>query len=404
MTSDNPQEKQQIRHCMVVHATYPLGETRVEREALALVEQGFYVDVICLRGRTEPNTEMVDGVQVFRLPVRRNKGRGLFSQLLEYFVFFTMASIKLATLHRRHRYRIVQLHNLPDFLVFAAWIPKLSGARLILDLHDLMPEFYAGRFGTQLSGWQSRLLCWQERLSCRFADRVITVTEPWRETLIQRGIPGEKISVVMNVADDRVFQAADELERPARNDERFTLVYHGNITWRYGIDLAVRAIDRVRSEIPQIHFLIHGYGDYREQLAQLIDELGLQNHVTFTTRAMPTSELPKLIRKANVGVVPYRRDIFTDGILPTKLMEYAALEMPVITARTPAIEAYFDSTMVQFFEPDSVEDLAHCILGLFNDRERLAELSNGIRRFNERYSWSKTSARYVELVSELARK
>ena len=404
MTPDNSQEKHRIRHCMVVHATYPLGETRVEREALVLVEQGYRVDVICLRGRNEPATETVEGVQVFRLPVGRNKGRGLVSQLIEYLVFFTLASIKLTRLHRRQRYHVVQVHNLPDFLVFAAWIPKLSGARLILDLHDLMPEFFAGRFGTNLSGWPSRLLRWQERLSCRFANHVITVTEPWRETLIERGIPGEKISVVMNVADDRVFRAENEPETPARKDEGFTLVYHGNITWRYGIDLAVRAVDRVRNEIPQIHFLIHGHGDYRDQLARLIDELGLQNHVTFTTRAMPTLELPKLIRKANVGVVPYRRDVFTDGILPTKLMEYAALEIPVITARTPAIEAYFDSTMVQFFEPDSVDDLARCILELFNDREHLAELKNGIRRFNDRYSWSRTGAEYVELVSTLAGK
>ena len=402
MTLGSQQAEKRIRHCMVVHATYPLGETRVEREALALVDQDFGVDVICLRGTAEPATERVEGVQVHRLPVRRNKGRGPVSQFIEYLIFFTLVSIKLAGLHRRRRYHIVQVHNLPDFLIFAAWLPRLFGARLILDLHDLMPEFYAARFGSSMSSWPSRLLRWQERLSCRFAHHVITVTEPWRETLIRRGIPGDKITVVMNVADTRVFRAEDHPETAAHDNERFTLVYHGNITYRYGIDLAVLALDRVRQTIPNIHFRIHGYGDYADRLEQLIKELGLQDHVTFTTRAIPTAELPKLINRADVGVVPYRRDVFTDGILPTKLMEYAALEKPVITARTPAIEAYFDDTMVQFFEPGSADDLAECILSLYKEQGRLENLRIGIRRFNELYSWTKAAAKYVALAEELA--
>jgi hypothetical protein len=71
---------------------------------------------------------------------------------------------------------VVQAHNLPDFLVFAALVPKLLGARLILDLHDLMPEFYASRFKSGMTSFPIRLLCWQERLSCLFAKHVITVT------------------------------------------------------------------------------------------------------------------------------------------------------------------------------------------------------------------------------------
>ncbi|MBE7552567.1 MAG: glycosyltransferase family 4 protein [Anaerolineales bacterium] len=400
---DNKNENKNKRHCMVVHAYYPLGETRVERQALALVKHGYEVDVICLWARKGPEFETRDGVNIYRLPVKRDKSGGSKAQLLEYLTFFVLASRKLASLHWRHRYGTVQVHNLPDFLVFAGLIPKLMGAKLILDIHDLMPEFYAARFkNSNWSSWPIRLIRWQEQISCRFANKVITVTELWRNTLIQRGVPAEKVCVVMNVADDRIFQRPSINELSARNNDRFRLIYHGNITQRYGIDSLVRAVNLVRYKIPNIHLMIHGGGDYRETLMKLVDELDLKEHVQFSSGLLlPSSELPNLIRTADVGVVPYRRDIFTDGILPTKLMEYTALGVPSIVARTPAIEAYFDETMVEYFTPENVDELAASILKLYDDPVHRATLAKNADSFNQRYNWTKLSVEYVGLIDAL---
>ncbi|HEY0736720.1 MAG TPA: glycosyltransferase family 4 protein, partial [Herpetosiphonaceae bacterium] len=287
-------------HCMVVHAYYPVREPRVEREVNALLKHGYTVDVICLRQDGEPATETRDGVRIIRLPVKRHRGKGAAVQLLEYLAFFTAAFARLALLHRRERYDVVQIHNLPDFLVFAALVPKLAGARVILDIHDVMPEFYASRFKSGMSSWPVRLVRWQEWLSCRFADHVITVTDLWRETLIQRGVRPDKVSVVMNVANDQVFQAGAAAEAPERQDDHFNVLYHGTITERYGIDLLIRATDRVRHTIPEVRLTIHGVGEYRDALAQLTAELGLQDYVQFSTRFIPTPEMPQFIRQADV--------------------------------------------------------------------------------------------------------
>jgi len=386
---------------MVVHARYPIGETRVEREAGALVNHGHEVDVICLVGHGEPAHEIVDGINVYRVPVRRHQGRGLIAQLFEYLAFFVFAWLKLVALHRRRRYSVVQVHNLPDWLVFVGLVPKLAGAQLILDLHDLMPEFYAARFNRSLTARSVRLLIWQEQISCRFADHVITVTEAWRETLIQRGVATTKVSVVMNVADDRIFLRFKQDERPAMRDGHMRLLYHGNVTHRYGIDLAIRAVGLIREQVPNIHLHIHGWGDARKTLIDLTSELGLQEQVSFSMQSLLTSELPKLICEADVCLVPYRRDIFTDGVLPTKLMEYSALGMPAIVSRTPAIQAYFSDTMAEFFEPGDVDDLARHILELYHNPFRLAELARGCLKFNQLYNWTKTSVEYVALVERL---
>ena len=391
-----------LRHCMVVHAHYPFGETRVEREARSLVDHGYEVDVISLGGKSESRHEIVDGINIYRLPVMRHLKIGLIAQLLEYFAFFALATFKLTALNIQRRYNVVQVHNIPDWLVFVALIPKLTGTRVILDLHDLMPEFYAGRFNRSLNSWAVRLLIWQERISCWFADHVITVTELWRDTLIRRGLPPAKVSVVMNLADNKFFFRTSTLQNVYRKDMSFHLLYHGNLTYRYGIDLVIRAIGLLRREIPDIHLTVHGWGDYRRSLVELTDNLDLNNQVSFSTAPVPTSGLPQIIRQADVCVVPYRQDVFTDGILPTKLMEYAALAMPVIVARTLTIATYFDESMVQFFAPGDVEDLACCIRVLYADRNRLNQLKHGIDRFNQQYSWAIQSLDYVSLVQRLA--
>ncbi len=281
-------------------------------------------------------------------------------------------------------------------------IPKLMGVPIILDLHDLMPEFYAGRYGNSKS-LTARLIRLQERLACRFADHVITVSEHWRQALIRRGVPEKKCSVVMNVADEsHIPSIGTDLDNYTHVKDSFRLIYHGTLVERYGLDLAIKAVDRVRFDIPGIHLTLVGFGDYLPHLKEMVEDLRLNEYVTFVKLQL-AEKLPDLIRSCHLGIVPYRNDIFTDGLLPTKLMEYAALGMPAIAARTSAIHAYFKDTMTEFFEPDNLDDLVRCILALYNNPERLSELACGCQKFNQQYNWAKVSSEYAALVDDLSR-
>jgi glycosyltransferase involved in cell wall biosynthesis len=393
-----------MRHCMVVHSHYPIGEPRVEREAKALIQRGYQVDVICLRSDQEKPFEQVDGVDIFRLPVQRHRGRGPAIQMIEYLTFFILAFFRLSFLYSKRHYDSVQVHNLPDFLVFAALVPKLGGARILLDLHDLMPEFYASSFEAGMKSSAVRLLILQEKLSCWFADHVITVTELWRKSLIRRGVAAEKVSVVMNVADASIFQ---RLVIPITGSEEkqtggFNLIYHGTLAHRYGIDLLIEALTQLRPQIPEIHLVIHGRGEFMEELRSQASALGVESLITFSTQYLPMTEVPRLIQEADLGIVPYRRDIFTDGILPTKLMEYVALGVPVLAADTPIIRQYFDESMVQYFQAGDVNDLARNILWLYEHRDRLAELAQNADQFNRQYSWNHIADSYAETLSRLS--
>ena len=388
---------------MIVFSLYPLGETRVQREAEALLRQGYEVDVICIRMPGEAPNDEYKGVKIYReeirLPIVLTKSGALSRKFLYYLRFFLSAAIRVSRLHFTRHYGTVQVHNLPDFLVFCALIPKIFGAPIILDLHDLMPEFYAGRFG-QTSSLAARLIRLQERLACRFADHVITVSEHWRQALIQRGVPENKCSVVMNVADENIFRPSNGNHNHQQTGNEFRLIYHGSMQMRYGLDLAVQALDRLRNEIPGIHLSLVGEGDFLPLLREMVEQLHLREYVTLEPARL-AEDLPDMILACNVGVVPYRNDVFTDGLLPTKLMEYAALEMPAIAARTTAIQSYFSDTNTEFFEPGSADDLVRCITQLYHDPDRLSELGRRSQKFNQRYNWAQISKEYVLLVDRL---
>jgi glycosyltransferase involved in cell wall biosynthesis len=383
---------------MVVHANYPVGETRVQRQALALVDAGFEVDVICLRGDGEPKRQTVEGVNVRRLPVDRRRGSGMASQLIEYLAFFIMVLGLFSSRHLSRRYDSVQVHNLPDFLVFAVAAAKLTRTPVILDLHDLMPEFMAHRIDSDLGHPLVRVVAVQERLACGFADAVITVTDEWGDLLVSRGVPERKIHVVMNVADSRLFH-----RRPHRagGDHPYTVIYHGTFTHRYGVDLLLRAVDQLKSTIPDLRLVLLGDGEARDELLELTQSLGLSSRVEFSDGTIEAAELPDRIRAADVGVVPNRSNVFTEGILPTKLLEYVAIGLPAVVADTGGVRRYFEPGMVEFFAPDDPADLARALERLHDAPERRAELVAKSDDFNASHPWSRIAAEYVDLVSSL---
>lgn len=383
---------------MIVHAHYPLGETRVQREAAALTEVGYQVDVICLRGHGEAASEVVDGVSVRRLPVARHRGSGMIVQLLEYVAFLVMAAAVVGFRHLRRRYRSVQTHNLPDFLVFSAIVPKLTRTPIILDIHDLMPEFFRARAGVDADHLLSRLVALEERASIGFADHVVTVTEGWRRVLVERGASEAETSVVMNSPDPRIFTPRQGL--PA--DETFTVVYHGTFTERYGVLVLLEAMAELRRSVPSARLLLLGDGDARPEMVATIDRLGLGDVVTMSEGMVDARRLPPLLSTAAVGVVPNLSNEFTDGLLPTKLLEYVALGIPVVAARTPMITAAFDERQVAFFEPGDVGDLVSALEKLHANPDLGSSLASSAARFDVEHGWTAESARYVALLRRLA--
>ena len=379
---------------MIVHAHDPHDESRVQSEAVALSEKGHKVDVLCLRKGKEPSSGHHDGVNFYRLPVGKRTNTTLISYFLEYSFFFLLASLKLTVLFLKRGYGIVQIHNLPYALVGVALIPKIFGARIVLDIHDLEPELYSAKFNIEMHHPLVKLLLVIEKLSCWFADRVLIVTDIWREKLLRRGVDRRKCSVLMNLPDNSIFKPVSV----KKSDKYFNLIYHGTLVERYGVDVAIRAVNILKGKIPEIRLNIIGEGETLSELIRLTKELSLEDKVYFNRKFVPVDEIPKIIAKMDIGIVPNRLNIFTQNILNAKLLEYVSMDIPAVASRTSGIEYYFDEKMVAFFEAGNVEELASRILWLYNNPKEREKLVANAKKFFDHHNWSKEKERYYRAI------
>lgn len=363
----------------VAYTNY-LADPRVRREAEALAARGDQVTAITLSEDGRPPREQVAGVSVHRVPMRRYRGGGASHYVNGYASFFARAFAWMAA-HRPPD--VVHVHTIPDALVFAALAPRLRGCRVVLDVHDLTPDLFALKFGER-----SRLvrgLRLIERASLQFAHAVITVHARYADMLVERGVPAERVHVVMNVADEKLFRPLDRRPSP---DGSVTFVYHGTLVERYGVEVLLRAFCRARAQVPSIRLRLLGGGDFRPRALELARHLDLEGSVQFSDGFVPVDALPALLSDVDVGVAPNLQNAFTRYILPTKVMEYAALGLPTIVSRTDTVTAYFSDEMVCYVEPGNVDDLAAAMTRLAGDAPSRRRLSEAIRDFPARYSWS----------------
>ena len=317
------------RISMVAYTNYE-RDPRVRRQAEALVEVGHEVVVLARARAGRAGRRSVAGVELVEFPGATNSRLAARGYVLDYLLFFVFVFLHLS--FRPRQYSLVHVNNMPDFLVFAAAVPRLFGRPLIHDVHDLMPELFQEKFGTGERGGWIALLRLQERWAGRYASAVLTVEERLKDILADRGIPREKIEVLMNLPDERIFRERPPVrERPA--EAPFVLVYHGTLARRLGLDLALEAVALLRSSIPRLQLRIIGAGEERERLLALRDGLDLSDLVTFSDGFVPVEAIPSLVADAHIGLVPLRVSNGTDIMLPTKMLEYVSSRYPMRCAQ-----------------------------------------------------------------------
>jgi glycosyltransferase involved in cell wall biosynthesis len=384
---------------MIAYTNYE-NDARVIRAAEAALEGSFSVDVIVLRRQGQLPVEMIRGVRVFRVGQERHRGSSRLKYLLAYLTFFFRCTIASTRLFISRGYKVIHVHNMPDVMVFSALIPKLLGAKVVLDIHDPMPETYGGKFGGISHAVVSWTLLLLERLSVAFADATITVSEPVKiGILLTHGYRQEAIGVVANFADDEIFRPMTYL--PVEGKVRF--VFHGTILERYGLRTLLAAVVLVRHRA-KIHVKIIGEGDFSVTLRELIARQGLSDVVEFVNRVYPLYEIPRVLSDCHVGLVPL--DIHASAVanfaLPLKLIEYTCLGMPSITVRNAAIEYYLRPDECMFFDSGDAQALANLIDTVAENPDCLLEYRKKLEGARERMLWSKEKEKYITMLRGLA--
>lgn len=386
------------RLAIVVHAVYP-GDPRVRRQADVLKAAGHEVDIVCLRSPGEAAEETDGPIRIVRLPVNRVFG-SFAGHLAEYLAFAAMVSVRLAREHRRRGYRLIQVATVPDFLAFAAAPIRLAGVPLLLDLHEDMPEFFRDRFAHPLLRPLLPAVTISTRAAAAFATELIAVHEPLRQLSIARGVPPDKIHVVMNSPDGRLFDAARHPRRGFMEDGELRLIHHSNLQRIYGLDLAVEAVAKLDPAALPYRLDVYGDGPFRPQVEAAIARTGTADRVHLHGR-VPIDDLPALLAGSDIGLVPSRPEPYLQYSLSTKLLELAAMGVPTIASDLATFRAHLTDAAVRYVPGGDPAALAGAIRDLAGDPERAAALGAEAQRQVAAYSWEEYGARYLAIVERL---
>ena len=385
------------RVCMVTHSFYE-NDNRVMRYAEALAARGDHVDVLALRRSLEmPAYQQSDGVNVHRILKRMGKQeRSKLEYLLSWVRFLSRSGWWLFRSHRRHPYDLVHVHNMPDFLAFAAQYPRMKGAKVILDIHDIVPEFYASKFGASRRTLSRTVLEMAEKASARVADHVIISNHLWRDKYAGRTGTMNRCSVFINNVNTRVFTP-----QPAREpDGRRIIIFPGGLQWHQGLDIAIEAFARVIQTIPNAEFHIYGDGNMKPSLIKLSQKLGLGEKVRFF-EPVSVKQVARVMADADLGVVPKRADSFGNEAYSTKIMEFMSVGVPAVISSTKIDKFYFDDSVVRFFESGNVEALASAIVEILSDEEKRKRLIENALEYSRRNSWEIRKHDYFAIVDQL---
>lgn len=381
---------------MIAYTNYAC-DPRVTREAEAALAGGFDVDVLALRPPAGPAEQTVRGVRVLHVAQSRYRGGGRLRYVAAYLEFFLRCLIRCTHLHLRRHYQVIHVNNMPDFLVFTTVVPKLLGTKVILDIHDPMPDTFASKFHGKRGAF-FHLLLWQELLSAAYADRVITVHEPVRDGILARhGLPAASIDVIANFADGEMFRLIPEYQPR----EVIRLAFHGTILERSGLRLLAEALSLVQRK-DRIRCRIIGEGDFSAALHDLIESLGLSTVVEFDNRSYPVHEIPARLADCHAGIIPLELNHATNHAFPVKLAEYIALGLPVISVRGAAITHYLAEEDCMFYQWDDPPSLAALLDQLAAEPTRLLRLRARSVAIRERFLWRGEQAKYVHLLHTLA--
>jgi len=305
-------------------------DTRVWLEARTLAEAGYHVSVISPKGKGWTRSiELIDGVGVFRYEPAPDTGT-VSSFFLEYARSFAATTWLALKVLFTEGFDVLHVCNPPEVFFPLAWILKPLGVKFVFDHHDLSPEMYLAKFGTDRNGLYRALLL-LERLTYAASDYSIATNDSYREIAVARGgMDPARVAVVRTGVDTRRLNPTEPDERLKRG-RRFLVCYLGEMCRQDGVDYLVKAAHLIRRKMHRrdIAFTLLGAGPAMPELAALTERLGLSDDVHFTG-FVDDAAVCRHLSTADVCVVPDPKTEWADKSTMNKVAEYMAFGKPMV--------------------------------------------------------------------------
>ena len=385
--------------CMIAMASYP-GDPRIRRQAEALGKAGFEVDVLCRYSGKQPPKQTFGNVTAYRImnaPPRENK----IIYFLQSVLFLIVTFFRLLPLSIKRKYKVIQAHNLPDYLIFVGIFHKIFGVKLILDIHDPSVDLFEEKWPGKNNNIFKYLIKISERYSCKLSDHLITVTSMCKEKLVERGNPSNKITLILNTANETIF-AFNKHRNFTIITEGVKILYYGTIAERQGLHYAVKAMEYLLKDIPNSSLNIYGKYEisYRIKLENMINELNLENNVILHN-VISREQIPDIINVHDIGIVPHPCTTYSNLSLPTKAFEYITSGLPVVSTRLESLFKTLNDNCITYVKNGNPKDLSEAIKYIcLNPDVRKSRTDLAYQAIKE-ISGQVMNKRYIDLIDKM---
>lgn len=390
-----PRKKPSV--CHITFSEFP-ADGRVRRYVNALVENGIFVNVICIQDTFNPPIEEKENLRIHRLGVPKKRGSYL-SRTFEYIVFFFRASFAAFRSFRKYKTKIFHTHTLPDFISLAAFFPRLLGAKVILDFHEFTPEILMLRKNLPEKNWLIRFSKIVEKISASSADELITIHEGVA-LLIGKRVK-RTLMIIINGVEENEFRGFTK----SPTDD-FNIVYNGTINDTINLEDVVYALGLLRNkvsaeEFSKIKFLLYGSGPVLNFILSEADRMGLRDTVIYKGRVSHV-QITEELKKMSICILPLHKNLPTDLSYPIKIPELINMGIPIIISRLETMQRYYSEDAFFYFDAGDVNSLSEIILRIKRNPSIVkAKIENALKDY-QKISWeSVMRPRYLELVNKL---
>lgn len=347
--------------------------------------------------------ETINGVKVIRIWTYIAPNKGTVRRIMNYVSYMVSAFLHCLFFAKPD----VMIATSPQFFcgwagVLLHWFRRFP---FVLEIRDIWPESIAS-VNADLPRWALGFVGWMEKVMYRSAKHIVTVGDGYRQKLIhERGVPEDKLSIIMNGVDTEHFYPHEKNETMLKQyglTGKFVCSYIGTIGMACGLKTVLDAADILQQEQnDRISFALVGDGALREELQKEAQRRNLKN-VIFTGRR-PKQEMPDWVASSDVNLVHLKKtDLFTT-VMPSKIFESAGCARPMIIGVDGFAKKFvLDAEAGLPMEPENADELVSLLKKLAADPP-LCDLlgKNGFDHICKKYNRDQQAKDYLEVLDDL---
>lgn len=297
----------------------------------------------------------------------------------------------------------IYIYSPPLFLGLTGYVlSRIKGIPFVFNVQDIYPEI-AVVHGVVKNARLIRALEWLERWIYGKAAHITVISEGFRQNLIGKGVPGDKVSVIPNWVETERFVPRSR-DNPFSREHglcnRFVVMYAGNMGHSQGLEVVIEAA-RLLQDNRNIQFVFVGDGVKRADLVALAETYQLEN-VTFLPY-QPRERMPEVIASADVNLVILEPEK-SKTTIQSKTYEIMAMARPILAAVDQDGDNWRLIEQAQagiWCRPGDPEAFVAVVQKLYEDEPLRRELGRRGRAYVEAYSGTSAVARCYEALFEM---